>query len=300
MLHFSKLGYLFSSRRWVHLTALGPRAEGQTIIVTGANSGLGFWLSGYFAHYGANLYMVCRDSARGQQAFESVRSQAKYSDRVHLEIADLSERLDVDQLAFRLIHSCQQIDVLIHNAGLLVHERTLNSTGDEITWAVGVVSPVKLTDMLLLPLAQSPRARVIFVSSGGQYGRKLNLSDVNWQTRKFDGVGAYAEAKRAQVVLAQEYANREKSSHFFSMHPGWVATPGLQKSLPAFAKITAKILRSPLEGADTVAWLALEDIQKLVNGGFYFDRRKVATDWLASTKVSALQREQLWQMLHQV
>ena len=83
-------------------------------------------------------------------------------------------------------------------------------------------------------------------------------ADPNWTERDYDGVVAYAETKRAQVVLAELWAEelREIPVVVNAMHPGWADTPAVRSSLPRFHRITQSILRTPAEGADTVVWLA--------------------------------------------
>ena len=97
-------------------------------------------------------------------------------------------------------------DVLIHNAGVLPDERIETEDGLELSFATHVVGPFLLTGLLRPALEKSSDARVIWVSSGGMYTRRLNVRDPNWKKREYDGVLAYADTKRAQVVLADLWA----------------------------------------------------------------------------------------------
>jgi len=94
----------------------------------------------------------------------------------------------------------------VHNAGVLPGERVETDDGLELTFATNVVGPFLLTRLLRSNLEKSPDGRVIWVSSGGMYTRRLNLEDPNWTERGYDGVIAYAETKRAQVVLSELWA----------------------------------------------------------------------------------------------
>jgi NAD(P)-dependent dehydrogenase (short-subunit alcohol dehydrogenase family) len=91
----------------------------------------------------------------------------------------------------------------------------------------------------------------------------------------YDGVTAYARAKRAQVALNAEWARRHPDSPVFSaMHPGWADTPGVQQSLPGFRRVTRPILRTPEQGADTILWLAGSEV---ASGLFWLDRKPRST-----------------------
>ena len=110
----------------------------------------------------------------------------------------------VREAAARL--SSGPVDVLVHNAGVLPDERVETADGLELTFATHVVGPFLLTRLLRGSSRSRPTGRVIWVSSGGMYTRRLNLEDPNWTRRDYDGVIAYAETKRAQVVLAELWA----------------------------------------------------------------------------------------------
>ena len=100
-----------------------------------------------------------------------------------------------------------------------------------------VVGPFALIAGLLPLLRRTGRARVVAVTSGGMYAQRLDLDDLAWAHRPWNGTRAYAAAKRAQVALIREWARRVPPHDvaFSAMHPGWAATPGLEASLPASA-----------------------------------------------------------------
>ena len=79
------------------------------------------------------------------------------------------------------------------------------------------------------------------------YTAAAELEDLELVRRRFDGSGAYAHAKRLQVMLAAELAQRERGSRvlYCSLHPGWVDTPGLERSLPRFHRLLRPLLARP-------------------------------------------------------
>jgi NAD(P)-dependent dehydrogenase (short-subunit alcohol dehydrogenase family) len=134
------------------------------------------------------------------------------------------------------------------------------------------------------------------------YTRRLQLADPQWQERSYDGVLAYAETKRAQVVLAELWAEVLDGTtvRAHSMHPGWADTPSVASSLPLFRRITRAILRTPAEGADTVVWLAASPRARETNGRFYFDRVPRRTHWLPGTRESQADRRAFWELCETV
>ena len=95
----------------------------------------------------------------------------------------------------------------------------------------------------------------------------------------YSGTTAYARAKRAQVVLAEEWGKRLRDDRIavHAMHPGWADTPGLETGLPGFRTVLGPILRSPEEGADTIVWLAAAEEPGRVTGKFWLDRAPRST-----------------------
>lgn len=293
VLSFDKTGFR------IHALTFDPAdlqvdLSNRRMVVTGANSGIGFETALGLADLGAEVVMLCRNAGRGEEAAHAIRERSG-NRRVTLEVCDLSSLRSVREVGARLAET--PLDVLVHNAGLLPDERVETEDGLELTWALHVAGPHLLTALLRPALERSDDARVIWVSSGGMYTRKLQLEDPDWTARDYDGTLAYAETKRAQVVLAELWAEhlRDRGVVVNSMHPGWADTPGVERSLPAFRRITQAILRTPAEGADTVLWLAASAAGRAHTGRFFFDRRPRRTHLLPGTRESASERRALWE-----
>ena len=269
--------------------------SGRRALVTGANSGIGFETALGLADLGAEVVLLCRSEGRGAKAADEIRARTG-SRRVSVECLDVSNLTAVREVGARL--AAGRVDVLVHNAGVLPDERIETKDGLELSFATHVAGPHLLTRVLRPALERSDDARVIWVSSGGMYTRRLNLSDPQWQRRRYDGVVAYAETKRAQVVLAELWAEALAGTAVSgtSMHPGWADTPSVASSLPRFRRITQAILRTPAEGADTVVWLAAAPRARQQSGTFYFDRAPRRTHLLPGTRESAADRRALWKL----
>lgn len=236
---------------------------GAVILVTGANSGLGLATSCQLARLGATVWMLCRDRARGEAALARVTEAARHTPR--LEILDVSDLASVR--AFASARAPARFHALVHNAGALDSVRTQTAAGLEQTFATHVAGPHLLTALL-----GARCERVVFVSSGGMYTQRLEVDALFDPPQPFDGVRAYAQCKRAQLVLARVWAERLPATRLSAMHPGWAATPGVARSLPAFERWMQGRLRTPDEGADTTTWLVAATSSGLPSGRFWFDR----------------------------
>jgi NAD(P)-dependent dehydrogenase (short-subunit alcohol dehydrogenase family) len=273
--------------------------SGRRCLVTGANSGIGYEASLALAELGAEVVLLCRSVERGEAAAERIRD-ATGSRTVRVEQLDVSRLDSVRAAADRLADG--PVDVLIHNAGVLPSERLETEDGLELTFATHVAGPFLLTRLLRPALEKSDDGRIVWVSSGGMYTRRLDLEDPNWEDREYDGVIAYAETKRAQVVLSELWAEalRGSSVVVHAMHPGWADTPSVRSSIPGFYRLTRAILRTPAEGADTVVWLAASARARLTTGEFFLDRTARRTHLLPFTRESVEDRERLWRLCEEV
>jgi NAD(P)-dependent dehydrogenase (short-subunit alcohol dehydrogenase family) len=291
LLSFDRTGY----RR--HAAGFDPTdlqvdLAGRVCLVTGANSGIGFETSLALAARGGQVWMLCRNRERGLAAVRAVRARTG-SRRVHLGVIDVSDAASIRRFVRRL--KAPVVDVIVHNAGVLPDERTESADGHELTFATHVLGPWLLTTQLLPRLRKSRDARVVFVASGGMYTQAPSLRDWEWRARPYDGVVAYAQTKRMQVVLAELLAAEleDRGICVNAMHPGWADTPAVRTSLPRFWNLMRRVLRTPAEGADTVVWLAASPAARGQTGRFWFDRQPRSTHLLPWTRERRQQRQAL-------
>ncbi len=288
---FDRSGFLRHQQRFLP-GELDVSMAGKVCLVTGGNSGLGFATATALALRRARVIIASRNEERGREACEAIRKQTDHDD-VHLEVIDLSSPASIRAAVNRIEQP--RIDVLIHNAGLLPLERIITPEGLELTVATHLVGPHLLTRLLSERLAGG---RVVVVSSGGMYAKRLAVDAMLSHDREYDGVAAYARTKRGQVVLAELWAARLKSQRtvVHAMHPGWAGTPGVERSLPRFWRSMQNRLRTPEEGADTIVWLAVAERAARSTGRFWFDREPVSTHLVPWTRETSAERTRLWEM----
>jgi NAD(P)-dependent dehydrogenase (short-subunit alcohol dehydrogenase family) len=243
------------------------------------------------------VYLLVRNGERGAAARARIIEQTG-NPEVYLEAIDLSNLASVRACADRIKASVRRVDILINNAGDAFEARELSADGVEMTFATNVLGPFALTNALLplLLLRDSTPARVINVSSGGMYLARLDVNDLYSERKKYDELMAYAQSKRALMMLTELWAAQLDRSRVTvnCMHPGWVDTPLLQTGLPAFRQTMRPILRTPAEGADTIVWLAVAREVESITGRFWFDRRERAAYKVPLTKSSPEDYRKLW------
>ena len=294
---FSKIGYAIRKRlgNWQPISSFDLR--GKTVVITGPTSGLGEQVARQLALTGANLVLVARNEEKCARVINEIAPLCTGSKPVFVR-AEMGDLESVRSACAAIQQQCTHIDVLIHNAGALLNTRQVSPQGIEQTIASHVVGPFLMTT-LLLPLMNG--GRVVTVSSGGMYSSGLPVFDkgetLEMPAHKYGGSKQYAIAKRAQVTLTEMWATRVLQTEFVSMHPGWADTPGVQESIPGFRRVTAPILRTASEGADTIAWLAAVSPLPGGNGTFWSDREIRPTHKTPQSKKldTESNRQSLWQ-----
>jgi dehydrogenase/reductase SDR family member 12 len=290
---YSRVGYQLRRLSW----ARDPRPgalTGKTALVTGAGRGIGRAIAAGLAGLGATVLLTVRNRESGELARKEILRADPDAD-VQVEVCDVADLSVVRAFAADLSSRVGQLDVLIHNAGVLPPTRTETTERHEATLATHVLGPVLLTECLVPILTAAADPRVILMSSGGMYTQSLPTDDPEYSDGQYRGVTAYARTKRIQVALTPVLARRWASQNIrvYSMHPGWADTPGVAASLPGFRMLTGPILRTPEQGADTAIWLAATQPAP-PTGRFWHDRRPRPEHYLPLTRHGEGDRQRLW------
>ncbi|MBF0278483.1 MAG: SDR family NAD(P)-dependent oxidoreductase [SAR324 cluster bacterium] len=293
---YDRIGYSVRKKLWSE-NERQVSMKDKVCLVTGANSGLGKVTSHHLAKLGATVFLICRNQNSGETTQRQI-IQSTGNPNVFLEIVDMSEPRQIKEFAVRFRSYKTGLDRLINNAGVLLNQRQTNSEAIEMTFATNTMGYFLMTNLMIPHLLQSKGGRIVNVSSGGMYGAALQLADPLFKKRIYNGVKAYAESKRAEVVLSKIWANQLKEKIFVaSMHPGWADTVGIQNSLPTFRKITHSILRTPEQGADTIIWLTVNpNLEMRESGLFWFDRKPRPTHRSSRTHHNLHEAQDLWKL----
>tara|TARA_R110001592_G_scaffold8879_7_gene47985 strand:- start:15894 stop:17363 length:1470 start_codon:yes stop_codon:yes gene_type:complete len=268
-LNFGRRGYLRQARK-----SHASRLDGKVIAITGPTAGLGLSAASELSRLGATLILIGRDNSRLIQSAKQIMDfsgcRKNQLSRYETDFSDLNDTANIGR-QISAEHPC--IDVLINNAGALFNEREVSDDGFERSITVNFLAPILLTKVLSPSLHKD--SRVINVVSGGLYTQGLALDDMQFCKPPYNGSKAYARAKRALLTMSQ---HTETAAIVHNMHPGWAATPGLAKSLPAFNKALRPLLRDSRMGADTMVWLAsAPELANYRQTKLWFDRH-VHTD----------------------
>ncbi len=258
------------------MEAVPADLSGKTCLVTGASAGIGLATARALARLGGRVVMAVRNPEKGERALRSVREAG--GGEAELALVDVASRASVRAFARDLAARHRALDVLVNNAGIWSERRRLGPDGIEIVWATNVLGYFQVTELLLPLLRAAGRARVVNVAS--QLAGGLDLSDVQFERRRWSGPGAYAQSKQADRMLTWALARRLSGTAMTAnaMHPGFVASEIFGKGggpVSIAASLYSKLRgRPPEAGADTVVWLAASPEVEGRSGLFWIERQE--------------------------
>ncbi|WP_030104277.1 oxidoreductase [Actinoalloteichus caeruleus] len=239
-----------------------PPMAGRTVVVTGANSGIGRAAAQVFAASGARVVLAVRDEGRGREA------AAAMSGTVEVRRLDLADLASVRAFADGVT---EPVDILVNNAGIMMPPMTRTADGFESQIGVNHLGHFALTN-LLLPRV---RGRVVTISSNAHRVGSIDFGDLNWERRPYRAMAAYARSKLANLLFTSELQRRltEVGSSVLATaaHPGFAATNllrnnGQRRVLDrALRAVTDLVTQSVEDGALPTLYAAVADIP----GGAY-------------------------------
>lgn len=191
-----------------------PSFAGRTVIVTGANSGLGEVTARELARVGARVILAVRDTGKGDNAAAAMTGDVEVRE---LDLADLAS-------VRRFAGTVDQVDVLVNNAGIMAVPYGLTVDGFECQIGVNHLGHFALTNLLLPKLTD----RVVTVSSTAHYAGYISLKDLNWKSRPYSAWLAYGQSKLANLLFTAELQRRlvraGSAVRALAAHPGYSAT----------------------------------------------------------------------------
>lgn len=213
-----------------------PDQAGRTVLITGANSGLGLRSAEALACRGAAVLLACRNPDKGKDALGAVQSAAT-GPAPRLVSLDLSELSSVRDCAAEINGTVDRLDVLMNNAGVMAIPLRRNRAGQEMQFATNHLGHFALTGLVLPTLLEAPTARVVTTSSQAHRVGKMRWNDLQWN-RRYRKWLAYGQTKLSNLLFACELDRRAKAAgaHLLSTaaHPGYASTH-LQAAGPEMA-----------------------------------------------------------------
>jgi NAD(P)-dependent dehydrogenase (short-subunit alcohol dehydrogenase family) len=238
-----------------------PDLTGRTVVVTGANSGIGLVTARELARVGAHVVLAVRDEARGRSAAETFSGSWEVR---RLDLADLaSVRSFADGWS-------GDLDVLVNNAGVMAVPKQRTVDGFEMQFGTNHLGHFALTNLLLPAIVD----RVVTVSSGAHRMGRVKLDDLNWERRRYSAWAAYGQSKLANLLFTLELQRRLTAAgswvRAIAAHPGYAATNlqshtgnAITSAVMAFANVV--VAQSDEMGALPTLFAVAEDLP----GGSY-------------------------------
>ncbi|MFD9629637.1 oxidoreductase [Streptomyces violascens] len=201
-----------------------PDQSGRTVVVTGANSGIGLVTARELARRGARVVLACRSEARGRAAEDRIRSEVPGA-RAEFRPLDLADLASVREFAAKFPY--EQLDLLVNNAGVMALPYGKTADGFETQFGVNHLGHFALTGLLLPRLRAAGAARVVSVSSGMHALANIDIGDLNSEHRYRRWI-VYGRSKSANLLFIHELARRLRAEGSdivaAAAHPGYAAT----------------------------------------------------------------------------
>ncbi len=199
-----------------------PDQTGRTILITGANSGIGFEAARALAQHGATVVMGCRSRSKAEDALAEIEA-TEPSGTVDILEMDLADLDSVQEAAEAFKASNDRLDVLVNNAGLMATPEQRTAQGFEMQFGVNHLGHFAFTGRLTDLLLDSGSARVVSISSQGHRPGKINFSDLNSE-QSYSPWAAYFQSKLANLLFTRELQRRFESvdaeAIAVAAHPG--------------------------------------------------------------------------------
>jgi NAD(P)-dependent dehydrogenase (short-subunit alcohol dehydrogenase family) len=254
-----------------------PDMKGKTVVVTGANSGIGFETAAGLAAMGARVVVTARNADKGRAAVSAITQRLGGDAQVQLVVFDLADLASVRRGAAEILELAPRLDVLVNNAGLILTERAETVDGYEATFATNHLGPFLLTNLLLDRVTGSAPSRIVNVASSAHGAARQGIPFDDLQSEKrYRGMRVYGQSKLANILFTLELARRLEGSGVTanSLHPGTVRTgygrDGDARGFLAFGiMISSGFFLSPAKGARTSIYLASSPDVEGISGQYF-------------------------------
>lgn len=197
----------------------------KVILITGGNSGIGKETAIDLAIRGAKIYIACRNPSKCETARADIINATQNQNVQGLQL-DLASFESIHNFSRNFHQLEQRLDVLINNAGTVASKRTLTKDGFEMDFGVNHLGHFLLTNLLLDLIKAAAPSRIVVVSSEMHFFADLRMDDLNYESRSYSWMRAYANSKLANLLFSNELAKKLANDGVTvnSLHPGVVNT----------------------------------------------------------------------------
>ncbi|XP_046544310.1 retinol dehydrogenase 13-like [Haliotis rubra] len=275
------------------------RLAGRTVVITGANTGIGKEVARDLAKRGSRVIMACRDLDKCERARAEIVVETA-NRNIKCQLLDLASIGSIKAFAKAVNQNEKRLDILINNAGIMRCPKLLTEDGFEMQLGVNHLGHFLLTHLLLDKLKASAPSRIINVSSLAHSRGRINFEDLNSATT-YNPSGAYEQSKLANVLFTVELAKRLKDTGVTcnAVNPGLVKTEigrhlSVTKSyISSFLLFPFLwlMLKTPRQGAQTTLYAALDPKLATVTGKYFSDCEEQA---LSQQVVDEAAMKRLW------
>lgn len=247
----------------------------RLVIITGATSGIGYVTAKKFASHGADLLLINRNEEKSQKLCQELMSE--FDTNCSYLIADFSKLSDVHSAAKELAKLERNIDVLIHNAGVYLTNKTITEDYHETVFQTNYLSTFIINYYLKEKLSNQKNGRILFVNSEAYrfaaFG--IHLDDLSWENHKYSGMKSYSTAKMAQLLSMIKFNEYFHGTNITinTMHPGNVRTNSGQSNGWLYKKVKKIFIdrgARPLSiSAEALYYLGVSSEVENVSGKFF-------------------------------
>ena len=224
--------------------------KGKVVIITGANSGLGYETARVLANKNATIIVAVRNQEKGNAALEKIKLESPNAD-IQVMLVDLSNLESIHSFAKGFKNKFNKLDLLINNAGVMTPPYSKTKDGFELQFGTNHLGHFALTGLLIDLIKKTANSRIVNVSSIAHKIGKLNFEDLNWENRSYKKNRSYADSKLANLYFTkalQKRLNTQLSKVIVvSAHPGGTATELARHSL--FYRMLNSIAQTSQMGA---------------------------------------------------